>query len=681
MKDGSTDHFKEEIGMGQRKSIAKEILMHVGRNVLITLLTLAVVSITIAVIEMISANEEELTLQSESAAWQMCSFFEPYERIVEQMAVNPEIRDVLSTTGAGDDILKADKYPTVFQNMYNIAKNDSENILAVWIGDIDANVLTQSDNFTSGSDFEITQRAWYECVEKKATILTEPYIDASTGKTILSAAAPIFDESGKALGVAGLDISLEHVEEIMQGYVIGNEGFITLISEGGTIVYYPEAEYILKNMEELGLSANAAEAITNNSSKFMKYKIAGGTKYGYATEIGTTGYMVLTALSFSEYYAKLAICAVLLEGIFLVGIIFIILGIKNAAKKITEPIAVLNTAAQQLAAGDLDVDVRIDAQNEIGELGDSISKTVDRLKEYIVYIDEISVVLADMADGKLHVELKNEYVGEFSKLKDAILNISESMSSVLHNIRNTASQVGSGADDLAGAAQCLAEGAGTQTMAVEGLVNMSSHITEQVYESGKEAEESAIETNNVTEMMENNQSLMNQMMEAMEKIQNTSKEVVGIIQTIEEISDQTNLLSLNASIEAARAGEVGKGFAVVADEIGKLAEQSSKAANTTRELIGISMQEIEHGNNIAENVVASLENAVSAVEKVNKMIRKTADNASEQADHMKKINEEIDEISKSISDNSAVAEESSATSQELAAQAAVLNQLLEKFEF
>lgn len=75
---------------------------------------------------------------------------------------------------------------------------------------------------------------------------------------------------------------------------------------------------------------------------------------------------------------------------------------------------------------------------------------------------------------------------------------------------------------------------------------------------------------------------MNRMMDAMTKIHDTSQEVVGIIQTIEQIADQTNLFALNASIEAARAGELGKGFAVVAGEIGKLADESSKAANSER---------------------------------------------------------------------------------------------------
>ena len=177
-----------------------------------------------------------------------------------------------------------------------------------------------------------------------------------------------------------------------------------------------------------------------------------------------------------------------------------------------------------------------------------------------------------------------------------------------------------------------------------------------------------------------NTEQMQEMMEAVQKIHETSKQVVGIIATIEEIADQTNLLSLNASIEAARAGEAGKGFAVVADEIGKLAQESSKAANMTRELIGVSMEEINKGNQIADHVMDSLKTAVEAVDNVNGMIQKTAGNAADQAQSMEQIRVGIEEISQGVQDNSAIAEESSATSEELASQATMLNELVQHFE-
>ena len=230
------------------------------------------------------------------------------------------------------------------------------------------------------------------------------------------------------------------------------------------------------------------------------------------------------------------------------------------------------------------------------------------------------------------------------------------------------------------AAQQLAEGSGTQAAAVEELVATATSVAEQVEESKKDALQSAEETQKVTAMMEQSQDKMQEMMEAVQKIHETSKQVVGIIATIEEIADQTNLLSLNASIEAARAGEAGKGFAVVADEIGKLAQESSKAANMTRELIGVSMEEINKGNQIADHVMDSLKTAVEAVDNVNGMIQKTAGNAADQAQSMEQIRVGIEEISQGVQDNSAIAEESSATSEELASQATLLNELVQHFE-
>lgn len=206
-------------------------------------------------------------------------------------------------------------------------------------------------------------------------------------------------------------------------------------------------------------------------------------------------------------------------------------------------------------------------------------------------------------------------------------------------------------------------------------------MTNRVKESKKDAEESAEATVHVTGMIEQNQEKMKLMMDAMREIQEKSQEVVGIIQTIEEIAEQTNLLSLNASIEAARAGELGKGFAVVADEIGKLALESSKAASMTRELIGVSMEEINKGNDIADGVMTSLIGTVDAIESVNTMIKKTAENAVVQAENMEQIRIGIEEIAQGVNDNSAVSQETYATSEQLAEQTVKLNELVQKFEF
>lgn len=664
-----------------RKGIANQIKLQIGRNVLIVFLLVAIVAILMVRSVVMSAKQTELTLESQSASHQLAGFFDRYTGMAEQMAVNPEIRQVLRDTRPGDLITRTQGYDTIYKDMINIAELDSANILATWIGDADASVAILSDGFITEDGWAIEERPWFVCTKLGYSILTEPYSDDSTGGLVLSAASPVYDEDGKTiLGVAGMDISMEQINTVMQEYKIGKAGYVMLLSSEGMVIYHPNSENIQKSISELGVSQNVMDAVANKETGFLKYKDGGRTKYGFVEMIGDTGFMVISSLPSVEYYSDLVKLMVVLIILFAGGIALILVGMQKTATQITKPIMELNGTAQRLAEGNLDVELRIESEDEVGELGNSINETVMRLKEYIAYIDEISEVLAHIAEGKLTIDLKNDYVGEFQKVKHALINISTSMNEVMEGISDSAYQVSAGADDLAKASQGLAEGTGTQAAAVEELVATATSITEQVEENKKDAEESARETVKVARQMEDNQEQMNQMMEAMNTIRETSQQVVGIIKTIEEIADQTNLLALNASIEAARAGEAGKGFAVVAGEIGNLAEQSAKAVNVTRNLIGVSMDEIKKGNELAESVVASLKNSVEAIEYVNGMIQKTSENAVYQAMSMEQIRSGIEEISRAIQDNSATAQESSATSEELAAQATTLNEMVQRFE-
>ncbi len=664
-----------------RKRIADEIMTQIGKSVILVFVLVAAVAIFMVASTIISSKEKELTLESKAASNQLTAFIDQYTRGTEQLAVNPDIIQLMNETKPGDYILKSKKMESVMKYLVCIANTDTENVMAVWISDLDASVLAQSDGYISGEGWDITGRGWYGCITEKKNILTAPYIDSSTGKMILSAASPVYDEAtGEVLGAVGMDISLDHMTNIMRDYKIGRNGYVLLLSENGTFLYHPENDFIQKNIKDVNLSQNVVDAVSSKRNEFLKYKVDGTTKYGSLELVGDTGYLVLSSLPMSEYYAILIAMLIALIILFAVGILLIALSIKRSAANLTKPILALNHTAQQLAAGNLDVRLEITSNDEIGELGESIGKTVSRLKEYIVYIDETAETLTRIADGKLRIALKNDYVGEFQKIKTALLNISSSMNDVMEGINASSGRVSAGASELANASQMLAESAELQAASVEELAATTNSVADHVEESHRDAEISAKETAKVTAMIEQNQEKMTMMMDAMEEIRKTSQQVVGIIQAIEEIADQTNLLSLNASIEAARAGDAGKGFAVVADEIGKLALESAKAASSTRSLIELSMEEISKGNNIAIDAMAALEESVSAVDHVNEMIKNTARNSAVQAESMEQLRIGIDEIARVIQDNSAASQETSATSDELATQADLLNKMLQKFE-
>ena len=139
------------------------------------------------------------------------------------------------------------------------------------------------------------------------------------------------------------------------------------------------------------------------------------------------------------------------------------------------------------------------------------------------------------------------------------------------------------------------------------------------------------------------------------------------------------MLSLNASIEAARAGEAGRGFSVVADQIRQLAEQSTKSAVGTRQLIEGSIQEVMEGNKAAERAATAIETVVDGIQEIAESSKKISEVSRDQADAMKQAELGITQISEVVQSNSATAEESSATSEELSAQAITMNELIGQF--
>ena len=171
-------------GTQTKKKIADEILHQIGGSVIFVLLIIAAVAICMVGWLSITSKKTELIQESNAAANQLAGFLQQYTKSVEQLAANPEIKYVMTQTKPGDDIHQIEKMDTVMANLVNIADTDTENVMAAWMSDLDASILAQSDGFTSEEGWDITGRGWYGCIETKETILTEPYVDSSTGKMI-----------------------------------------------------------------------------------------------------------------------------------------------------------------------------------------------------------------------------------------------------------------------------------------------------------------------------------------------------------------------------------------------------------------------------------------------------------------------------------------------------------------
>lgn len=373
----------------------------------------------------------------------------------------------------------------------------------------------------------------------------------------------------------------------------------------------------------------------------------------------------------------IGIVMIIIIVIIIIGLILITKVVQAIIESISNPVEEIKSAALEMAKGNYDLEIEYTSEDEIGVLADCMREMILFTKDNISNITE---VLNKFAEGNFDVEIEDNYIGEFIEIKESLEKIVDSINNTFYDIKIVTEQVKDGSEQVASTAQIISEGAINQAGIIQELMAAIGQINEKVKVSTEQANSTNVLTRELGNQIELNNEKMNEMVTAMNKIEESSINIKSIINTIYSISEQTNLLALNAAIEAARAGESGKGFAVVADEIRKLAEESSVAVKNTEILIEDSINNVNDGKNVADEASEALSSVVGKAKEAVELIGTIAELTEQGAMAISEVYNGIDQIAEVVESNTAISEESAAASEELSSQSESLQNMIDKFK-
>ncbi|MBR6755978.1 MAG: HAMP domain-containing protein, partial [Peptococcaceae bacterium] len=624
---------KKEKGKGVGFSIKYKMILGIGIPLFIVLGAIGVILHSQIVETVEDLKKIEISSQVRTAAEQVDGFFQPFLSGAAQMADIDSVYNYVLASNADPSVLMTESvyYEQVMKELNEARGNYGSALTAICIAATDARQLISSDGSIL-TDYDPPTRAWYQQVMKSngKPIVSAAYIDGVTGNLIVSVCSGIYDQ-GRLVGAITFDITLDSLIEEVSSIVIGEEGYLTVYDCDGNILYHPNADLIMSTLEDVNYSDNMNQVLVNlDSAEAMLYS-CNDTEYCGAVEyLDDIEWRILGCMTSEEYVQEATTMTTIVVSSFVFcGLLLLVVTI-IIATTIVRPVRALNGVATQLAEGNLDVEVNAKSNDEVGQLANSITALVERLRMYIVYIDEIASLLHEMGNGNLRLAFQNSFDGDFRKIKDEMENTVNLLSHSLETIRLSADQVDAGSEQVSFGAQALSQGATEQASSTEELAAMVNDINNQVAQAGQyaaNANEKAMEAGRLT--AECNQE-MQELVAAMDNISQTSEEIGKIIKTIEDIAFQTNILALNAAVEAARAGSAGKGFAVVADEVRSLAAQSAEASKSTAELIEASMAAVTKGAELVGNSAAKLQSVADHAQEVSMMVGQIAATAQEQ---------------------------------------------------
>jgi len=491
------------------------------------------------------------------------SLFTLYNDYLQRNAIREDLENYLAEMGASTSTNIRNLFDGRIKLVENLAQNIAQDptnaetlmaqnalissFLTVYLGKVDGGFSVRPDA-KMPDGYDPRTRPWYkDGMSAAGATLTEPYIDMTTNKMVIG----ILSKVSSSVGVVGGDLALDGLVQIINSLNFGGMGYAFLVNDQGKVLVHPDKDLVMKSLSDLfpqhtpKLTGELTEVQSDGQARLLTFTPITGLP-------SANWYIGLSvdkdkAFSMLSTFRTSAVIATVVAVVIIIGLLGLLISV------LMQPLHTMTRAMEDIAEGegDLTKRLRIHNHDEFGILGTAFNRFVERIHSSISEVSSAT-------------EQVNEVALRVISASNSSMTNSDEQSNRTNSVAAAINELGAAAQEIAGnAAQASQHASSARLLAEEG---------QQVVERNIAA------MNRLSDLIVSSSGHI-------ETLNNKTVNIGQILEVITSISQQTNLLALNAAIEAARAGEAGRGFAVVADEVRNLAHRTQESAQQVQTMI------------------------------------------------------------------------------------------------